>query len=103
MSHVQVKSLKVTRSVLKKINILVKKTKTNVSIIHVNINEEQTEEVVITGVKQLEKEIEGGKAICTKMVEKDIDKPSQVDENQMSLVTTMAMLRVGKEWEDIVN
>ncbi len=68
-----------------------------------NINEEQTEEVVITGVKQLEKEIEGGKAICTKMVEKDIDKPSQVDENQMSLVTTMAMLKVGKEWEDIVN
>jgi hypothetical protein len=69
----------------------------------VNTNEDQTEEVVIIGVKQLEKVIERGKTICTKMVEKDIDKPSQVDENQMSLVTTMAMLRVGKEWEDVVN
>ncbi len=68
-----------------------------------NTNEDQTEEVVIIGVKQLEKVIERGKTICTKMVEKDIDKPSQVDENQMSLVTTMAMLRVGKEWEDVVN
>jgi urease beta subunit len=36
--------------------------------------------VVITKAKQLEKEINKGKTIYTKMVEKEVDKPSQVGE-----------------------
>ncbi len=35
------------------------------------------------------------------MAKKEIDKPSQVGEFQMSLITTIVMLGVGKEWEDI--
>jgi len=96
--------LEVTTNVLEKIDILVKKAKESVPTIQVNINKEQTEkEVVNIGVKQLEKEIERGKMICTKMVEKEFDKPTQVDENHMSLVIVMVMSRVGKEWEDVAN
>ncbi len=65
-----------------------------------NTNEEQTEEeVVVTGAKQPKK----NKAICIKMEEKEIDKPSQVSEFQLSLTIAIAMSRVGKEWEDITN
>ncbi len=49
------------------------------------------------------KRIEKGKAICTKMAEKEINKPSQVGEFQISLVTIDVMSRVGNEWEDIVD
>jgi hypothetical protein len=35
------------------------------------------------------------------MAKKEIDKPNQIDESQMSLFTVMAMLGVGKEWEDV--
>ncbi len=68
-------------------------------------NEEQIEEemVIIGIIKLSEKKIERGKAICIKMVEKEIDKPNQVDESQMSLVITMTMSRVGKKWEDVAN
>jgi hypothetical protein len=59
--------------------------------------------VVVIGIKQPEKEIEKGKVICIKMVGKEIDKPGQVDESQMSLVIVMAMSGVGKEWEDVVD
>jgi len=70
----------------------------------VNTNEEQTkEEVVVIGVKQPKKEIEKAKAICTEMTEQEIDKPIQVDESQMSLITIVAMSRVGKEWEDVAD
>jgi hypothetical protein len=37
------------------------------------------------------------------MVEKEIDKPSQVGESQLSLTTIVAMLGVKKEWEDVTN
>jgi predicted SpoU family rRNA methylase len=59
--------------------------------------------VVVIGIKQPEKEIERGKVIYIKMVGKEIDKPGQVDESQMSLVIVMAMSKVGKEWEDLVD
>jgi esterase/lipase len=59
--------------------------------------------MVATWVKQLEKELERGKVICTKMVEKEIDKSSQVDESQMSLVIIMAMSWARKEWEKNVD
>jgi hypothetical protein len=58
----------------------------------VNTNEEQTkEEVVVTRVKQPKKEIKRGKTISTKMAMKEIDKPNQVDESQMPLITIMVM------------
>ncbi len=41
--------------------------------------------------------------ICTKMVEKEVDKPNQIGESQMSLVTIVVMSWVGKEWENIVD
>ncbi len=48
-----------------------------------NTNEKQAkEEVVVTRVKQPQKEIKRGKAISTKMAVKEIDKPNQVDESQ---------------------
>jgi hypothetical protein len=69
-----------------------------------NTNEEQTkEEVVVIGAEQLEKEIEKVKTICIKLVEKEINKPNKVGESQISLVTTIAVSGVGKEWEDIVD
>jgi hypothetical protein len=68
----------------------------------VNTNEKQTkEEVVVIRIKQPKKEVERDKVICIEMAEKEIDKPSQVDESQMSLITAMVMLGVGKEWEDV--
>jgi len=95
--EIQAKSLEVTTNVLEKMNILVRKTKKNVPTIQVNTNKEQTkEEVVNIGVKQPEKEIQRGKMICTKMVEKEFDKPTQVNESQMSLFIIMVMLGVGK-------
>ncbi len=67
-----------------------------------NTNEKQTkEEVVVIRIKQPKKEVERDKVICIEMAEKEIDKPSQVDESQMSLITAMVMLGVGKEWEDV--
>jgi hypothetical protein len=70
----------------------------------VNTNKEQTkEEVVVIRVRQPKKEIKRGKVICTEMVVKEIDKPNQVDESQMSLIIAMVMSGVGKEWEDIAD
>ncbi len=67
-----------------------------------NTNEKKTkEEVVVIRIKQPNKEVERDKVICIEMAEKEIDKPSQVDESQMSLITAMVMLGVGKEWEDV--
>lgn len=67
-----------------------------------NTNKEQTEEeVVVIGAKQPLKKKKQGKTICIEMAKKEIDKPSQVGEFQMSLITTIVMLGVGKEWEDI--
>ncbi len=67
-----------------------------------NTNEKQTKvEVVVTRVKQPKKKIKRGKVICTEMVVKEIDKPNPIDESQMSLIITMIMSGVGKEWEDI--
>jgi hypothetical protein len=37
------------------------------------------------------------------MVKKEVDKQSQVDEFQMSLVTTVVMSRIGKKWEYVVD
>ncbi len=37
------------------------------------------------------------------MAMKEINKPNQVDESQMSLITIMVMSRAGQEWEDIAN
>jgi hypothetical protein len=66
-------SLKITTSVLEKIDILVERAKDK-GAIQVNTNEEQIkEEVVAIGVQQPEKEIERGKTICTEMVGKEID------------------------------
>jgi hypothetical protein len=68
----------------------------------VNTNEEQTkEEVVVIGAKQPKKK--KNKAINIEMEEKEIDKPSQVNEFQLSLAIVIAMSRVGKEWEDITD
>ncbi len=90
--EVQAKSLEITASVLEKINILVEREEESVLAIQVNTNEEQTkEEVVVTRVKQPKKEIKRGKTISTKMAMKEIDKPNQVDESQMPLITIMVM------------
>jgi hypothetical protein len=60
--------LEITTSVLEKIDIPVERAKENILAIQVNINKEQTEEeVVVTRAKQLEKEIDKGIVICTKM------------------------------------
>lgn len=37
------------------------------------------------------------------MAEKEIDKPSQVGESQLSLSIVVAMLGVRKEWEDVAD
>jgi hypothetical protein len=37
------------------------------------------------------------------MAEKEINKPSQVGEFQISLVTIDVMSKVGNEWEDVVD
>ncbi len=69
-----------------------------------NTNKEQIEEeVVVIGVKQPKKKIDKGKVICIKMAGKEINKPGQVDESQMSLVIVIAMLGVGKKWKDVAN
>lgn len=64
--------------------------------------------MVVIEANQLEKEIEKegqekGKAIYIEMVEKEVDKLSQVGESQMSLITIVAMSGVGKEWENITD
>ncbi len=41
------------------------------------------------------------KTIYIEMEVKEIDKPSQVSEFQLSLAIVITMSRVGKEWEDI--
>ncbi|CAK9237859.1 unnamed protein product [Sphagnum troendelagicum] len=79
----QTKFLEVTTSVLEKIDILVERAYGSIPAIHVNTNEEQIEEeMVVIGTKQPKKELEKGqekgKAIYTEMVEKEVDKPSQV-------------------------
>lgn len=78
--------------------------KKSIQAIWVNTNEEQIEEeVVVTRAKQVEKKIEKTKAIYNKMEEKEIDKPSQVSEFQLSLAIPIAMSGVGKKWEDVVD
>jgi len=37
------------------------------------------------------------------MAKTEIDKPNQVSEFQLSLTIIVAMLGVGKEWEDVVD
>jgi hypothetical protein len=75
--EVQEKFMEVTTSILENIDILVERANIIIPTIQVNNNEEQIEEeVVVIGAKQLEKEIEKNQAICTNMVEKEIDKPS---------------------------
>lgn len=59
--------------------------------------------MVVTRVKQPKKEIKKGKTICIEMAVKEINKPNQVDESQMSLITIMVMSRVGQECEDVAN
>jgi hypothetical protein len=100
--EVQVESLKVTTSILDNIDIPVERAKESIPIRCVNTNEEQTkEEVVVIGAKQPKKK--KNKAINIEMEEKEIDKPSQVNEFQLSLAIVIAMSRVGKEWEDITD
>jgi len=73
---IQTKSLEITISILENIDILVEIKKESIPSIQVNTNEEQIEEeVVIIGAKQQENE-KKSKAICTKMANKEIDKPS---------------------------
>lgn len=74
---IQTKSLEITISILENIDILVEIKKESIPSIQVNTNEEQIEEeVVIIGAKQQENEKKKSKAICTKMANKEIDKPS---------------------------
>ncbi len=57
--------------------------------------------MIVIGAKQPKKEIKKSEVIYTEMAEKEIDKPSQVGESQLSLTTIVAMLGVRKEWEDV--
>ncbi len=97
--EIQAESLEITTNILENIDIPVERVKESIPTIRANTNKWSG----YYKSKATKKRNRKSEAIYTEMVEKEIDKPSQVGESQLSLTTIVAMLGVKKEWEDVTN